>query len=84
MDLTIGDNKLYHSNRHLRDVGIQITVFRGIEIGPIMNKIGCDQNGVILSVNFIHHGDGPFSIIESFLQKMGYGEENTLKHSMET
>jgi hypothetical protein len=79
MDYTIDDDKLRHSSKRFRDEGFQMTGFRGSRIGPVMNAMGNVQTGLIFSIHFNRHGDSAASACQFLLNRLGFGEENTLR-----
>lgn len=80
--LTVDDDKLRHSSRLFRLIGLMMTGFRGSRIGPVMNAVGVVQISLIVSIHFSRHGDGPLSIVTSLFRNIGYGSselDRTLK-----
>ena len=63
---------------------IQITGFRGIIIGPVMNGIGTVQNGIIAGIHFSRHGDSYGTIVKGLYEKLGYWLTPSLRNIMDS
>lgn len=83
--ITVDDDKLRHSSRSFHEENLQMTGFRGSKYGPVMNGAGIVENGIIASVHFSRHGDGPLHNVKSLFRNVGYGvsdDDNTLKKKL--
>ena len=79
----IDDDKLRHSSKLFRDVGLQMTGFRGSRVGPVMNCAGCSLTGIMISTYFIRHKDSACSIVKAIFKLMGYStEDNSLQKNL--